>query len=78
MNNKKYITQITADDLRKILRMANVKIGDGLEIAEDENGPVIQINQQRLKVMMWSFCVRAGVPIGCTLYETYSIPLDPP
>ena len=76
--DKQYITQITAEELKKMLAMANVQVGDGISIEEREGGLTIGIDKQRLKVMLWSFCVRAGVPIRISLYNAYSISLDPP
>ena len=78
MTDKQYITQITAEELRKMLAMANVEVGDGISIEEHDGGLTIAIDKTQLKVMMWSFCVRAGVPIGISLYDTYSLSLDPP
>jgi len=56
----KYITQLTAEDIRKMLAAGNVKAGEGITIENDGNGLTISLDKEKLIEYIWCY-VRAHV-----------------
>jgi len=60
--NKKYITQLSAKDLREIAQAANVYAGEGLIVTHNDDGICIKVDTSMLQ--MWIRHVIAGYNIG--------------
>lgn len=56
----KYITQLTASDIAKMIAAGNMRAGRGLIIRPEGNGLVIEIDENVMVDFIWCF-VRAGM-----------------
>lgn len=58
-DNIRYITQLTAADLRELKRAANLVVGPGIRIDRREDSVEIGIDEECLKFMMYAFIRQA-------------------
>lgn len=58
-DNIRYITQLTAADLREMKRGANLVVGPGIRIDRREDSVEIGIDEECLKCMMYAFVRQA-------------------
>lgn len=68
--NKRYITQISKDDLREIAAAANMKAGDGIELVPDPSGIIVRIDKEQLKRWIWTFWKNGGLNANANVSET--------
>ena len=59
--NKKYITEITKDDLEQLAAAANLHAGEGIDVTPTNDGLEISIDRQKLR--RWIQMVIEGKPI---------------
>lgn len=52
LEHKRYITQLSKDDMKAIAAAANMHAGVGLEINNDGNGLEISIDKQTLRMFV--------------------------
>ena len=56
----RYITQLTRDDLAKILAAANLEVGFGLKLESTGDAIRISLDENDLKQAIWSFNHNGG------------------
>lgn len=82
MDAPQYITQITAEWLKRVTQNTNLKAGPGIKITPDGDGLKIELDQDTFKQWLWSAVRRelfyATPPLGvCPLSNLGDIVLDP-
>ncbi|MBR4651815.1 MAG: hypothetical protein IKO72_00510 [Kiritimatiellae bacterium] len=73
--NEKYITQLTRDDLKGLRRAMNPEPGIGISIEKRDGSFVFSIDQNTLKIMIWTFLQNGGQ--SAALADLAGISLDP-
>ncbi len=75
MKIPRHIVELTREDFAKLFRMANAEAGSGIVISERGDRIEIGIDENMLKVMVWTM-LRAGIQ-GAAIGDLGSIPTDP-
>ena len=70
--DKKYLTQVSASDLKEIARAANAEGGEGIEIRAKESVNEIRIDKDQLRIWLWNFYQNGGF----TATNPLSVSLD--
>lgn len=73
--NEEYITQLTRDDLKGLRRAMNPEPGVGISIEKREGSYEFSIDQDALKIMIWTFLRNGGQ--SAALADLAGISLDP-
>ena len=61
--DKKYVTQLSAADMKELAQAANVKVRLPLRIERHEDSVEIYIEENKLKDMLWCFVNQAFVVV---------------
>ena len=58
--DEKYFIELKRDDLKKLAACTNITVGPGIRIVRTANALKFEIDEQQLKLWMWTFNKNGG------------------